>query len=431
MSTVINAAPSQTPGIASAVAGAEAWLETIRDEDGHYGPVIGFRNTSMAYCGPGFDWRYEALLDAAIAMHRATRDGAYLDRIEQDLSVLAAAQLENGAFRNSYFEFNPFEGGMPHEPAALAAACRALRYLKKAGRGVPSGIARSIEFYIERRLLKELWNKLLQTFNDWETSEFTDYAPCSVAAAMELLMGYAACAGTWEKVERYVSGAAASLVRAQQSAGVLDGAMPLTQRNRNAASVDLAARCVPALVEAHKRLDDASLQQAADKLNRFLERNAALDGPAPRLVFASRPASFLPFFPGAFAGTLLCRLRAGFMTQADVAPHVARALEYALPSGAFRTAEGFGALRTPKAPPDWRDIMPVCGWTAKLYALLAELHPPQRATRLVKTVRLPVRVRRRQGVFIEDDATLRIEDARGKPLYHWVKKQRWPQECAL
>ena len=226
----MNSAKIEPNTTAVALGRLEVWLDSMRGAGGYYGPVVGLRSLAMAYCGPGHDWRWEGLLDGWAERHARTAEPLFLDRMEQALRDLVAAQLLNGTFRNSAFDANPVEGGMPHEPAMMAAAIRACVVLKRAGRRLPDGTAAMLERFVEERLLRELWNKQLHTFNNWLQSDFDSYAPTAVAAVSEVLLGYAELTGTGARLEPYLLGAGASLLACQFSSGPLAGALPTSER---------------------------------------------------------------------------------------------------------------------------------------------------------------------------------------------------------
>lgn len=421
----------KTNRIATAAAGLESWLESIRTEQGYGGAAIGFREACVAYCGPGYDWRYEGLLDGFREMHHATGDPFCLDAIERDLRQIQSAQLLNGVFRNSFFEYNPMEGGMPHEPAMLAAACRAARYLSQMGRKCPPGLEAALERYITHYLLKELWNKRLQTFNDWPTSEFQHFSPASVAAAAELLFEYADWSGAWEKIEYYVIGAARSLLDVQIKNNALAGGIPPSSRDADNVNPFLAARCLPALARVAAKTNDGAYKEAALALAAFLRRHRTDTGEFPRMVFAHRPPAAWPAFTGAAAGTLVSMDRAGLIEKQDLELSLESVLRRQERSGAFRTAAGFGKWRTPAGAPDWRDVMPCCGWHDKIYALLARLHPAERAPFAPAEVEHEVYIGNRRGKYVENNGIIRIESGKGEPVFLWEKRQKWPSVCLL
>lgn len=427
----MNLSEHDARNVATAVAGIESWLDTVRGPEGYGGPVVGLRDVNVMYCGPGYDWRYEGLLDGYREMFRVTGDADYLDRIERDLKDIQAAQLLNGAFRNSYFDHNPMEGGMPHEPAMLAAVCRARRCLLDAGRKPPEGTETMVERYVTGHLLKQLWNKQLQTFNDWPASEFQYFSPASVAATIELLLEYGDGTHAWDRVERYVRGAAESLLRAQIRDGALAGGMPPSSRGGEGVSPFLAARCLPALAAVARKTGDARFAEAAQALAAFVRGQIGTPGDLPKMVFLDRPPVQGPIFLGAVAGVLLALSRAGLWTAEDLGRQLGFLLSHQTASGAFRTAVGFGRIAHRNGLPDWRDVLPVCGWQDKIFCLLAALHPGERQGFSSGPVEQPVRVPGGRGMYREDTETIRITDRRGHTLYSWEKTKTWASACLL
>ena len=79
----------------SALARLDAWLASMGGPVPG-GPVVGLRGHSMAFAGPGFDWRIEALSDAWGVLHSRTGDARFLDRIEAALRALATEGIQKG-----------------------------------------------------------------------------------------------------------------------------------------------------------------------------------------------------------------------------------------------------------------------------------------------------------------------------------------------
>jgi len=193
----------------------------------------------------------------------------------------------------------------------------------------------------------------------------------------------------------------------------------------------LAARCLPALAAVAQKLNNDVYRVAATSLEEFLRRQNVLPGGWPKMVFADRPPMHTPIFPGALAGILTAMHRAERLTGGDLKNPLAFILAQQTASGAFRTAAGFGQWRKPPPIPDWRDVLPVCGWQDKIFALLACLHPGERASFTPAAVVQEVRIQHRRGVFREDGQSLRIETRNGEPLFQWNKNQKWPSVCLL
>jgi len=408
----------------------EAWFETMRGDGGYYGPVVGLRGVSMTWCGPGHDWRWAGMLDGWIALHRRTGNPLYLKRIEQALHDLQQVQLSNGTFRNSYFENNPFEGGMPYEPATIAAVLRAGRYLRDQGCRWPDGTAAMLERFVEQRLIRELWNKVLRTFNNWLQSDFEFYSPPAVASIVEVLCDYGELTGTTDRLTPYISGAGESLLKSQINAGPMTGAMPVSNREGASASPYLAARCLPALACLRQRSGDSRFAAAGDALAGFVLRSMLPDGGIPFMVFANRPACVAPVFVGATAGALVELDRAQRL-DADVAhAQLQWLLERQTASGAFDTAVGLGSGALHARRPDWRDVLPVCGWADKVYALLAGLATGVVPAGTSGSVCRAVTVRGRAAEFTEDADTLSLKN--GKDVWYvWRKRTVWPETCRL
>ena len=414
----------------SALGRLEGWLATMRGPGGYYGPVVGLRGVSMAWCGAGHDWRWEGLLDGWITLHRRTDDPVYLERMGAALHALRPAQLANGSFCNSYFDNNPFEGGMPYEPAMMAAVLRTLLYMKEKAHPWPVGAAEMVERFVEERLLKELWNKVLKTFNNWMQSDFERYSPPAIAAIVETLYGYAGLSDSAARLAPYIEGAASSLLASQLRDGALRGALPLSNNEGASASPCLAARALPALALLYRRTGDARFASACEALAGFVSRSLLPDGGIPYMVFANRPPRELPRFVGATADTLRSLDCVGRIDAAVTRTHLAWILDHQTASGGFDSAVGFGAGTGHTLHPDWRDVIPVCGWADKVYALLAGLAGNPVTEVSGEPVCRSVRVRGTEAVFTEDAESMAL---RGKKTewFVWSKRTVCPSACRL
>ncbi len=418
--------------VSAAVGALEGWLETFHAPGGYTGPVVGVRGMALSWCGPAQDWRCEGLLDGWVARHRLTADPVYLDRIAQSFRDLQAAQLADGSFRNSSFEYNPLEGGMPHEPAVMAAVLRAGRYLREVGREWPAGTATFVERFVEERLIKALWNKTLQTFNNWLQSDFTVYAPPAVASIIETLDAYGDLTGTTARWTPYIVGAAESLLKSQFRVGPLAGAFPATQTDRASASPSLAARCLPVLLLLHRRTGDERFAEAGDRLADFVKRELQDEGGIACWVFANRPARVTPLFTGATAAALSALNCTDRLDDTLANQQIAWLLARQSALGGFETAVGFESGLPQRNPPDWRDVFPVCGWATQVYALLANrmTEPATCVKSGVECVRREVTVRGRRAEMTEDADTLTIQV--GKDIvFLWRKRTPWPEVCFL
>jgi hypothetical protein len=416
--------------IEAAVGRLEGWLATMGGPDGYYGPVVGLRGVSMAWCGIGHDWRWEGLLDGWTTLHRRTQDAVYLERMDAALNALKSAQLANGTFCNSYFENNPFEGGMPYEPALMAAVVRTLQYMKEIAHPWPDGTAEMVERFVEQRLIKELWNKVLKTFNNWMQSDFERYSPPAVAAIVETLYGYAKLTASSERLAPYLEGAANSLLASQFRDGSRAGALPLSNQEGSDVSPCMAARALPAFALMQQHTGDVRFAAAGDALACFVSNSLLPDGGISYMAYARRPPRTAPLFVGATADTLRSLERAGRVDAAVMRTQLTWLLSHQTASGAFDTAVGFDDGRGGRRQPDWRDVIPVCGWADKVYGLLAGLVEKPVSIVSGGQVCRNVRVRGEEAVFMEDNESMTLRSKKTE-WFVWRKRTVCPSACRL
>ncbi len=75
--------------------------------------------------------------------------------------------------------------------------------------------------------------------------------------------------------------------------------------------------------------------------------------------------------------------------------------------------------------------MPVSSWIAKIYALLARFHGPERAEFAPESWSAEVMIGRRRARLSEDSEQIRIVGKGGQTLYSWKKDCDWAEECRL
>lgn len=407
----------------------ESWFATMRAGCAYYGPSVGAKGWNAAYCGPGYDWRYEGILRAAALRYQTTKQQRYLDAIVEDVNAIVGAQWRCGCFSLSQFDNNPCEGGMPHESAMLLGVMHALPLLEQADRARAACALGCIEKYIHEYLTHELWNKNLRTFNNWPTSAFVSYGPYCVASAVELLMAYAAKTDLWAKLEPFILEAGRSIAAAQFTEGTLKGGIPASTADRENVYPHLAARCAPVLRALAERTQERAFREALERLHDFFKPYFSDLAECPRTIWMNRPACTFPRFTGATADTILHLLDGGVMDEGEAARQAAALCAHQLPSGAFRSAVGFSG-RSQDA--DWRDFMPVCGWQDKIYALLARLCNVAGADDgTIATYEQDVRVLLRRARFSETEDAIMLKRADGALLFHWRKRTVWPLVCLL
>src|SRR5437868_15004003 len=79
--------------IGSALLALDAWFESLRTPHGIGGPVAHWWESSLIYCGPMTDWRYEGLLSGYVELHRKTQTAHWLERALVAGNEVCAAQL--------------------------------------------------------------------------------------------------------------------------------------------------------------------------------------------------------------------------------------------------------------------------------------------------------------------------------------------------
>ncbi len=411
------AATAQTASVAQAVANLAAWLETVRQPGGYAGPVAHWWQNRYRYTGPGLDWRYEGLLEGYRVLYEKTGDPCWRQRLQRAATDLIQGQWLDGTYRASCFELNPGTMGTPHEAAATLGLLGALRYLKDPDAALACA-RRNLE-----GLVRRLWDPDLKGFND--RPGVYGRVPNKLATLAQAFLRFAVVSGE-EVWLGYARAALEDVLRYQVPHGPLNGAIhqyaPRPGRGDGRFFPYYNARCVPPLLEAAQVLGEERYRAAARAALGFLERTYRAGG-WPQLLY-TRGGGVGPRWVAGAADIL----RAFRLMER---PLPGGALEWflkgQLPSGAFRTAEGFG----PGGRADYRDLTPVTGWNDKALRFLAEVLPsgvqlPQAATR---AVRLPTRVGRHAAVFVETPEEVRIVGVRGERLYHWVKAEPWARVC--
>lgn len=422
----MNSGPIDSSAFPRAFRRLHGWLETVRCNDGWGGPVVSYRSNALCFTGAGNDWRLEGLLDAFRLAHGISGDPRWLEEIGWIMERFLRARRLDGQFENSYFEWNPFEGGMPHEPAVLAAGMRSAAVLKRAGRPTEKWES-VVHDYLDRVLLSRLWNKSTRFVRDWEISDFQYGNAASAAAALDLLTE-AGRPGDGEHREALAD----HLLRLQVEDG--DRAGGILSSNRRGAGISpfLAARCLRPLRRHAEQCHSDRAGKGADRLADFLLRQERREGGFRRLVWNWRPASVNPLLTGATAAILAALEedgRSGDLTHGTES----WLLDLQAPHGAFRHAIGYGQ-RAPRPEPEraeWRDWVASAGWQDKiLYWLALKAGDLPFAPIPPDPWETPVRVAGRKGTFSETPERLEIRRD-GNVVYRWEKGRRTASVCNL
>jgi hypothetical protein len=102
-------------------------------------------------------------------------------------------------------------------------------------------------------------------------------------------------------------------------------------------------------------------------------------------------------------------------------------------SAALPTAWGFSrhvSQGRPPALPEFRDLLPVCGWVDKAFHFLAgQVRGPLPATTAGPIeVRQPCTFAGGTGLYIETESEIRFQ-RQESTLYHWQKRTPWATQC--
>ena len=417
------------PDFSTALGRLLGWFDTITTDAGYTGPVVSFRANALRFTGPGNDWRREGILEGCRVLFEKTQDPRWLEIIKDNITQFLNAQRLDGRFENSYFEWNPFEGGMPHEPAVLAAACRALRVLKEQGQEIPA-LETTIHRYLDEVLTTRLWNKSMRFVRDWEISDFQWSSSASCAASLDLIIEWWKLGHTYD-FDMYVEGLTNYLNGLQACSGAAAGGIPSSNRRGAGISPFLAARCLRPLRSCAQFTNSSREDQAADQLAHFLQNTALPEGGFQRLLWSWRPASRNPLLTGATASILSALLEDNRCDAAMLEKQEAWLLDLQTPSGAFRHALGYGHLRPRKEQSDWRDWIAAAGWQDKLFHFLAlrtgNESPTLHASQPFET---DTRVQGRSGQFRETPEVVEIYKQE-QLVYRWQKKARMAEHCEL
>lgn len=421
----------------TAISGLDAWLDTMRGPDGYGGPVAHWWQNCLQFTGAGLDWRYEGILIGYLNLHDRTGEERWLAKARRAGDDLVRGQLPTGNFRNSAFELNPYSGGTPHEAAcdlALLRLAQALRDRQDSGWQTCLHAAQGnlMEYYV-----KFLWDAEARAFRDHP--HIPSFVPNKAATLAEALFALARVTGDSMPAEAYALPALDAVLAHQVRGGALDGAIcQYSTRERRVAKFFpyYIARCVPGLMAGHAWSDDERYVDAAGRALAFVLRQRDEDGGFPQVVYSGGRVNRYPRWVAA-AGDILraMALLEPFGFDADPQPTLEWLLQGQEPTGAFRTAQGFASQVSQREPghlPDFRDLLPVCGWADKAFRYLTEALPMPvevQAGAAVQSLETECTLRGRVVQYGETDEAMEIRRD-SDVLYRWRKGAPWADICA-
>lgn len=418
----------------------DQWLDTMRGADGYGGPVAHWWQNSLQFTGAGLDWRYEGIILGYLALWRKTRTQVWRDKAQRAADDLVRGQLPEGNFRNSAFELNPYTGGTPHESAADIGLLHLAKALRSTGDPAWETYCRAAKLNLEGYYLARLWDANAGHFRDNLT--IPSFVPNKCATLCEALFALSELTGDANYIEQYMIPTLDKLLTLQVQEQPLRGAI-----YQNALRGTLvakffpyyAARCVPALVLGYHYTGRQQYADAAVEAMRFVFRWCFADGSFAQVVYPSGVNRYQQWIAGVGDILRAARMVEPFGLTLDLNASETWMLNGRQPCGGIGTAHGFeeqSTQRKPRALPEFRDVLPVCGWCDKAFRYLAETLSDDDGTVSALAANDPVSptevdcLLRGQHVRYREDATS-MTLQRGKDLlYHWRKGASWADVCS-
>jgi hypothetical protein len=433
---------NQLGRVPEVIAGIDFWLDSMRATDGYAGPVVHWWQDSVYFTGAGLDWRYEGIIHAYLMLFQKTGDKRWLVKAVTAGEDLVSGQLENGHFRNSSFEANPYPGGTPHEAAcdlALLRLADELRTLQEPNWGK---FFLSAEKNIQDIILGVLWDPKEMVFRntEWDSS----FIPNKAATILEALFAWSFFKGNFANVEEIIIKTLDRICSFQIRGSSLDGAIdqggsPLRLSGRYFPF--FIARCIPALIIGAEKMNQVRYSKAASRAANFLINYQLPDGSFPQVVYRPffglfQPVNYGPRWVAASGDILRClNVILGDENHTVLSKGLQWLLSASLPTGGICTSKDFanrrGSLNQRKLP-EFRDLLPVCGWVDKAFRYLVSLLPDHASIPEVIPVetRLDCQFRGKKMIFTETTTSIELSD-KDQVVYQWIKGSAWASRYDL
>jgi hypothetical protein len=422
------------PDVGRAIARLDSWLESMRGRYGYTGPISHWWESSLTYCGPMADWRYEGIVCGYLSLYRSTCRSVWLERALRAGDDLVEAQTPTGNFRRSGFQLGPIEGGTPHEAAADVALLELATQLRDAGDLRWSRYFDTARRNIDRYLIPRLWNGT--GFRDQPGDE--TLVPNKNATVIEALILFERLSGS--DMSRYIDPALDVILSAQQVAGPRAGATIHLGTGRHRLAIGIyTARSMCGLLRSYERSPTDRLLDSAAAAIVFLRGlqtpegsyfGRYLDGTLianPRLI--AGVGDILRLFAW---GAIL-----GIASPDDVNDLAAQLIAAQSATGAIPTGFGFarrGRSVAYRGIPEFRDVLPVAGWCDKAFRAFsyiagADVVPSAAA---LPRVEIECTWDGRRHTFVEDGSRFELYDRRSeRPVYRWRKGSCYPEVYEL
>jgi hypothetical protein len=409
--------------LVQATAYLDSWLETMRNTDGYSGPVVHWWQNCLMFTGVGLDWRYEGIIAAYLALHRKTSEQRWLDKARRAGNDLLHGQLANSSFKNSQFELNPYSHGTPHEAACDKVLLELADTLGTEGEPYRFAALRNLqEFHVAR-----LWDADAQMFYDDKSKRI--FVPNKASTLTEALFA----TGDNALIENYALPTLDAVVRHQQRSGACRGGIAqYSTRNKHQKWYFpyYAARCVPALITGYHWSKQQGYLDAAHEVIQFICRWVDSDGGLPQVVYEDGRTNRYPCWIAGAADIV----RAARLFNEALSSTFEWIMRWQQPTGAFPSACGFASQASQRAPdklPEFRDVLPVCGWNDKTLRLLADLLGQDSVIPKVEAVAVYETECTAGGtrmIYHEDNSVIELRH-HTTPVYRWHKGATWAEVC--
>ena len=403
----------------------------MRSADGYGGPVVHWWQNCLQYTGAGLDWRYEGIILGYLNLYERTHQRNWLIKAVRAGDDLVRGQLAVGNYRNSCFELNPYPGGTPHEAAAdigLLALAECLRHENDpAADKYLSAARRNIDNYY----IGVLWDSEASLFRD--NPKTLSFVPNKAATLTEALFRLAASSGDERYITQYALPTLQTLLDCQVNGAVYQNM--LRGKIVHKYFPYYVARCVPALVLGYTYTAEERYAEAARNALAWVLNQRTPDGGFIQVVYEGGRRNVYQQWVAAIGDILsIARQSHAVGFDVDVTNSHLWLLRGLQPSGGCATARGFGAQISQRAPgtlPDFRDILPVCGWVDKAFRYLTGLVQEDAAINgetlvpFETTCLLRGKVRR----YREDNTSITLTGPQNSVIYHWRKGESWARVC--
>lgn len=414
----------------------DKWLDSMRSPGGYTGPVAHWWQNCLQFTGVGLDWRYEGIISAYLALFHNTGEQHWMLKAIRAGDDLITGQLSSGNYRCSRFELNPYSGGTPHEAAcdlALLLLARTLKEHDKPEWGIYfQAAAHNVnEFYI-----RVLWDDAAASFRDQlNTSSFV---PNKSATLSEALFMLSTLSDDDIYAEKYALPSLDTICDHQIQAGALKGA--IYQNSMNGEKIPrffpyYVARCIPGLLAGYEWSGSERYLNAAWLAMDWVQQQRDSDGAYPQVIYPGGRANRFPRWVAAVGDILRAeRLLAAYGHASDSQQTLCWLIDGAQPSGGFRTAQGFAAQISQRASPlpEFRDLLPVCGWIDKTFRYLAESLPQNAPITTLNAwpgdFQGECLLHGKRMRYLETESLIELRQDK-RTVYRWEKGASWAAIC--